>query len=231
MSGARDEAKVVPFGNPRAAERPRDVGQAAAGATRMRMEQSEPDDREALARAARGDDAAVRLLYRRYVDRVYRHVARMLGPDDGDIEDVVQQVFLAALDGAGRFDGRSSVSTWLLGIASRRALDEARARARRERWSRITERIGVGRPAGRPDVQHGAAYEAHSALTQIKPEQRHVFVLHDVEGHTLAEIREMTGTGISTLHARLQAARRRLKRIARSELTEGSQGEEDGSVA
>ncbi len=167
-------------------------------------------EREQLLLAAKGDEAAVRALHRAHVDRVHRHVARIVGHHDSEVEDVVQQVFLAALDGAERFNGRSSVGTWLLGIATRRALDHARARARRARWRRIGERVGLGRPAVRPDVRHRALDMAQQALARLDLNQRTVFVLHEVEGHTLAEIREMTGTGISTLHARLKAARKKL---------------------
>lgn len=163
-----------------------------------------------LQAAGAGDDAAVRRLYRTYVDRVHRHVSRVLGPHDPDVEDVVQQVFLAALAGADRFAGRSQLSTWLLGIASRRALDEARSRWRRHRWQKVTESVGLGRPESRPDERHAAIDEANAALAELHPDQRTVFILHDVEGHTFAEIREMTGVGISTLHARLKAAKRKL---------------------
>jgi RNA polymerase sigma-70 factor, ECF subfamily len=155
----------------------------------------------------------MRTLYRQHVGRVHRHVARILGRHDPDVEDVVQKVFVAALQGASHFDGRSAVSTWILGIATRRALDEARNRWRRGRFSRLAERVGMGRPSARPDTQHSAVAEAEAALAHLKPAQRTVFVLHDVEGHTLEEIREMTGTAISTLHARLQKARGVLKRI------------------
>ena len=47
-------------------------------------------------------------------------------------------------------------------------------------------------------------------LAELTPEQRTVFVLHQVEGYTFKEISEMTGVGISTLHARLKAARKRI---------------------
>jgi RNA polymerase sigma-70 factor (ECF subfamily) len=179
------------------------------------MAQTAPADeeRELLARAARGEEAAVRALYRAHVTRVHRHVARILGPADPDVEDVVQKVFLAALDGAAAFDGRSRVSTWILGIATRRALDEARSRWRRSRWSRLGERVGLGRAAIRPDVRHETVARAERALGELHPDQRTVFVLHEVEGHTLAEIREMTGVGISTLHARLKAAKKRLAAV------------------
>ena len=163
-----------------------------------------------LREAAAGDERAVRELYREHVERVHRCVARILGPADPDVEDVVQQTFLAALDGAGGFDGRSKVSTWIVGIATRRALDAARARHRRRRWGKITEWVGLGRPASSPDARHDALSQAEAALAALNPDQRTVFVLKEVEGYTFQEIADMTGTGISTLHARLKAARRRI---------------------
>jgi len=168
------------------------------------------DDASVLRDAAAGDERAVRALYRDHVDRVHRCVARILGPRDPDVEDVVQQVFLAALDGARSFDGRSRVSTWIVGIATRRALDAARSRWRRRRWAKITEWVGLGRPEAPPDAHLDALDVAELALAALTPEQRTVFVLHSVEGYTFKEIQEMTGTGISTLHARLKAARARL---------------------
>src|SRR5688500_9264816 len=109
------------------------------------------DDRELLRRAGRRDEAAVRSLYREHVGRIHRCVSRILGSNDADVEDVVQQTFLAAIDGADRFDGRSSVGTWLVGIASRRALDQARERWRRARWRKVTVAVGLGRAEAQPD--------------------------------------------------------------------------------
>ena len=137
------------------------------------------------------------------IARVHRCVARILGANDGDLEDVTQQVFLAALASADRFGGRSKVSTWLVGIATRKALDAARSRARRARWSKVTEWVGLGRPAGPPDARHDSRSAAEAALAALTIEQRTVFVLHEVEGYTFQEISDMTSTGISTLHARL----------------------------
>jgi len=173
----------------------------------------EPDhieELDELLRAADGDEAAVRALFRRHSGRIYRTAARVLGSHYSDLEDVVQQVFLAALKGAHGFHGRSSVGTWLVGIAVRRALDEGRSRTRRNRWSRVSDVVGLGRGASRPDEHTAHRNQAEAALALLNPDQRTVFVLHEVEGHTLKEIGEMTGTGISTLHARLKAARRRL---------------------
>ena len=66
------------------------------------------------------------------------------------------------------------------------------------------------RIAGGTLVLTGIGHLATELLAPKTPEQRTVFVLHEVEGHTLAEVSAMTGTGISTLHARLVAGRKRL---------------------
>jgi RNA polymerase sigma-70 factor (ECF subfamily) len=170
-------------------------------------------ERELLGRAASGDEAAVRELFRTHVTRLHRQAARILGGDDPDVEDVVQQAFLAALDGAAKFDGRSSLSTWLFGITTRRALDAARARWRRQRWSRLAESVGLGGSSLPPDHGYELRADCEGMLSKLAPEQRLVFVLHDVEGYTFAEISGMTGIGISSLHGRLMAARKRLERM------------------
>lgn len=169
----------------------------------------EESDSDLLRRASRRDEAAVRAFYREHVDRVFRTVARILGPSDSDVDDVVQHVFLAALEGAKNFDGRSKVSTWLVGIATRRALDAARARYRRDRWRKLGRAVGVRSETSEPlslDL-------AERALADLQPEHRAVFVLHEVEGYTLREIEEMTKVRTSTLHARLVAAKRRLDAV------------------
>ncbi|MGE0790633.1 MAG: RNA polymerase sigma factor [Sandaracinaceae bacterium] len=194
------------------------------------LEGGQSAPRALLDRAADGDEAAVRELYREHVDRIYRCAARILGPYDADVEDVVQQTFLGALEGAGSFDGRSKVSTWLVGIASKKALDAVRARSRRGRWSKITELVGLGRHAPAPDARHDSLSEAQRALRELSVEQRTVFVLHEVEGYTLKEIQEMTDTGISTLHARLKSARKRIDEHLRANAEEhGARTSEPGA--
>jgi len=192
------------------------------------------EDRELLARAARGDEAAVRRLYRSHIGKLQRHAARILGATDPDVEDVVQQAFLAALDGASKFDGRSSVQTWLFGIVTRRALDAARARFRRRRFSRLLSSIGLGgsdQPA--PDHAYQAATEVERMLASLTPLQRVVFVMHDIEGYTFAEISGLTDVGISTLHGRLLAARKSIdstvaERVQADEVAGARRGKRSG---
>ena len=222
--GAREPLGNDPVGNRGPSRRhppvPQDTARLRVVSADSEMESApsaEAREQELLRRAGAGDERATRELYRAHVDAVFRHVARILGAHDPDLEDVVQKVFLAALDGAAGFRGRSRVRTWLLGIASRRALDAARKRWRRQRWQRLGERVGLGRPAEAPDERLGHLGEAERLLQRLTPDQRIVFVLKEVEGHTLKEIAEITETGISTLHARLKAARKRLDAALREE--------------
>lgn len=184
-----------------------------AGVHALPMELRNVDeDLEVLRRAAAGEHQAALELFRAHGPRVHRTASRILGRDDAEVDDVVQQTFLAAFDGASGFDARSSVPTWLVGIATRRALDAARRGARRNRWAKLGSFLGLPGIAAppTPDGAHEHRSLVERALAQLTLEQRAVFVLSAVEGHTLEEIRTMTGTGISTLHARLTAARKRL---------------------
>ena len=177
------------------------------------------EDRVLLERAAAGEEQAVRALYRTHVAKLQRQAARVLGANDPDVDDVVQQAFLAALDGASRFDGRSSVQTWLFGIVTRRALDAARARYRRQKFTRFVSSLGFHSDVGpAPDTAYHAGVEAERLLESLPPLQRTVFVLHDVEGYTFAEISGLIDVGISTLHGRLIAARKRLDALSAGEM-------------
>ena len=78
-------------------------------------------DLDLVARVAKGDRAAVRLLFMRHHARVYRFVARQTG-SDSMADDIANEVFLELWRQAPRFEARSEVSTWLLGIARFKAL-------------------------------------------------------------------------------------------------------------
>ena len=82
---------------------------------------AQQSDRELVERVAKGDRAAVRLLFMRHHARVYRFAARQTG-SDMMADDIANEVFLELWRQAPAFEGRSEVSTWLLGIARFKAL-------------------------------------------------------------------------------------------------------------
>jgi len=82
--------------------------------------QSTPDE-VLIGRIANGDRLAMQVLYARYHVRVFRFVVRLVR-DEATAEDVISEVFLDVWRQAGRFEARSTVSTWLLAIARFKAV-------------------------------------------------------------------------------------------------------------
>src|SRR6516165_4924107 len=82
--------------------------------------QSTPDE-VLLGRIANGDRLAMQVLYARYHVRAFRFVVRLVR-DEATAEDVISEVFLDVWRQAGRFEARSTVSTWLLAIARFKAV-------------------------------------------------------------------------------------------------------------
>ena len=80
-----------------------------------------------IARIAGGDRLAMQVLFARHHVRVFRFVLR-LTRNEATAEDLISEVFLDVWRQAGKFEGRSAVSTWLLGIARFKALSALRKR-------------------------------------------------------------------------------------------------------
>src|SRR6201993_5182224 len=84
-------------------------------------------DEVLIGRIASGDRLAMQVLFARHHVRVYRFVLRLVR-DESTAEDLISEVFLDVWRQAGRFEGRSAVSTWLLAIARFKALSALRRR-------------------------------------------------------------------------------------------------------
>src|SRR5690606_1330018 len=113
-------------------------------------------------RIARGDEAALESLYRAWYPRLCRFVLRIVR-DPGLVEEVINDVFLVIWRSAASFRGDSHASTWILGIAYRRALKRAC-----QRWPA---------PAGLaddldPEEVPSRHLELEGCLAQLNPEQR-----------------------------------------------------------
>src|SRR5215831_18523264 len=84
-------------------------------------------DEVLIGRIAGGDRLAMQVLYARHHVRVFRFVVRLVR-DESTAEDLIGEVFLDVWRQAGRFEGRSAVSTWLLAITRFKALSALRRR-------------------------------------------------------------------------------------------------------
>lgn len=165
---------------------------------------------QALARFSAGEAAAFEEIVFATTDRLYRLAARLTG-DAHEAEDALQEGFIRAYDAVrtGRFDGRSSVETWLYRIIANAALDSVRARKRRER---ATPDAPAPRDDGARKMDASVALtEMAEWLEELPAEQRAALVLKELEGLSAARVAEVLGISEGAVEQRLVRARATLR--------------------
>ena len=172
-----------------------------------------PSPDEALwTRVQQGVPGADAELVHRHQDCVVRFVSRMLGPRDPGVDDIVQLTFITALAEPTRFDGRSSLRAWLLGIAHNKTRMTLRSRARRQRVLTLWGRLRSGAVASAPCAERmQAGARIQQALASLEPNHRAVFLLTEVDGFTAAEAAEVVGAPPGTVRRWRVEARQRLQ--------------------
>jgi RNA polymerase sigma factor (sigma-70 family) len=173
----------------------------------MRIGGERSDRALAQAIAERGDERAFRELYRRHTPRLYAFVLRVIGGDEADAEDVVQETWLRAVRGLSGFRWDAQFGTWLIGIGFNRARDQLRRRGARLEVAAGDEQADGVTP--RPPLEAGIDLER--AIAALPPGYRSVLLLHDVEGFTHQEIGERLGIAPGTSKSQLSGARRALR--------------------
>ena len=157
-----------------------------------------------------------RALYDEHVGFVFRTLNRF-GVPERMLPDAVQEVFTVAFRSLDRFEGRSTMRTWLFGIARRIASDLRRsAPARHEVLDEHETTRDVADSKSDLAVwgERNEALARAEAIVQALPDdQRLVFALFEIEEWTGAEIAEATDVPIATVHSRLRLAREGVKRL------------------
>ena len=163
------------------------------------------DADQVVARARRGDQAAIEALYRAYEAPVY-NIARRICRTVEDAEDVAQETFLEVARSIRKYRGEGSLWGWIRAIAASKSL----MRLRRNRYRETDELHENVTPQRRDDGLLRMDLEA--ALERLPNVSRAVVWLHDVEGYTHAEIGEMMGKTTSFSKSQLARAHERLRR-------------------
>jgi RNA polymerase sigma-70 factor (ECF subfamily) len=183
---------------------------AAALAFRPGSAGTDVDDQEDLRRLAAGDGDAAARLYDRHARAVYSLALRIVN-DEGDAEDVVQEVFAQAWRQAARYDAsRGVVAAWLLMMARSRAIDKLRsARARPDSRGvddprAIDDMPAVVRDAPSRIIDAENARLAQRALAELPLLQRLVIELAYYEGLTQREIADRLEQPLGTVKSRLR---------------------------
>jgi RNA polymerase sigma-70 factor (ECF subfamily) len=174
--------------------------------TQNQRETGEADDRTdraLVARTANGDESAFRLLYERLAERVFRYAFSLLH-NRHLAEEVAQETMVVVWRQAGKFEGRSKVSTWVFGIARFRALDLLR---KEQRGARVPEPT-LAEPDPAPAIHDRE--RALGAIKTLPEEQREVVFLTFYEGLSYSEIAGMLGIPEGTVKSRMYYARRAL---------------------
>ena len=174
------------------------------------------DEAALLAALRAGDKAAFAELVAAYSARIYNVALKLLG-DPIEAEDALQETFLSAYRAIDRFEGRSSLGTWLYRIATNASL--MRLRKRREAlsldepveledgasvsrqlvdWSHVPEDVLLG-------VEARQAMDA--AIAALPDTLRATFVLRDIESLSGAETAEVLGISLAAMKSRLHRAR------------------------
>jgi RNA polymerase sigma-70 factor (ECF subfamily) len=167
-------------------------------------------DQALVQRTAAGDREAFAALYRRHQGAVYRF-ARLMTGSSSAAEDIVQEVFLALMKDAARYDaGRAALTTYLFGVTRR----VSRRRLLRE--SRFVE-IDVSHGAADLAPNASEALERRDALQRLRDailslpsRYREVVILCDLEGVTYEAAAASIGCAIGTIRSRLHRARQLL---------------------
>jgi RNA polymerase sigma-70 factor (ECF subfamily) len=163
-----------------------------------------PDDAE----AEHSDRLEIDEAFRLYAPYVARIGYRLLGRDS-DIDDLVQDVFLAAHRGLRHLRQPEAIKGWLATVAVRKA---RRRLKRRRLWSMVgigtesAESVDIADPAATPE-QRALVAQVYRFLDRLPVEQRIAWSLRFVEGQTLERVAELCGCSLATAKRRIKAAR------------------------
>ena len=176
-----------------------------------RAASSELSDEALLAACGVGDTAALGALFDRHHEAVYRLVSRLLRGDASEIDDLVQQTFLAVWHSAKKFSGRGEVRSYLFGIAANTVRHHIRGNVRRR--AALAD-VPPPPDVRTPDAAAARAQQVHRlavALERLPDDLRVVYVMCDLEEVPGVEAARALGLRAGTLWRRLHDARRALR--------------------
>jgi RNA polymerase sigma-70 factor (ECF subfamily) len=170
-------------------------------------------DQTLLLSIAAGDKNAMRVLFARHNVRLFRFLVRLVG-NEATAEDLVNEVFIEVWRHAGRFEGRSQVSTWILAIARHKTLS---ALHRRPTVTFDDELLieGIEDQADNPEVaaqKNERTRVLHDCLKQLSPAHREIIDLVYYHERSIEDVAKIVGAPQNTVKTRMFYARKRLRR-------------------
>ncbi|RDE24543.1 RNA polymerase subunit sigma [Motiliproteus coralliicola] len=162
-------------------------------------------------RIGQGDKAALQLLYQRYASRIFRFVIRMI-KDEAKAEELVNDVMMEIWKSAASFEGRSSPSTWILGIARFRTLNAVRGKKLDTvELSQAPEAVDEGEDASTGKSQEQLRALMRQSIARLSDEHREVVELTFFHDCSYKEIAEILQCPENTVKTRMYHAKAKLK--------------------
>jgi RNA polymerase sigma-70 factor (ECF subfamily) len=169
-----------------------------------------------IGRIASGDRLAMQVLFARYHVRVYRFVLRLVR-DESVAEDLISDVFLDVWRQAGRFEQRSTVSTWLLAIARFKALSALRRKPSESLDEEAAEAIED--PSDDPEVtvaKKNRSEIIRKCLGGLSAEHREIVDLVYYHDKSVEEVAQIVGIPENTVKTRMFYARKKLAELLKA---------------
>lgn len=183
-------------------------------------------DEELVSRFQKGDVSAFSELFRRHQPSVSRLVSRMLGVGafgrtaTVELEDLVQDVFIQVYRSLDSFRGQARLGTWIYRIAINVVLMHRRSTRSRPVIAPAEVPSSAVHPGPAPDeefIRRKNVAALYQQLERLSEKKRTVFILHEIEGLSPAEIAKAVGAPVLTVRTRLFYARRELIEAFRSD--------------
>jgi RNA polymerase sigma-70 factor (ECF subfamily) len=174
-------------------------------------------DEVLVGRIANGDRLAMQVLYARHHVRMFRFVVRLVR-DASMAEDLISEVFLDVWRQAGRFEGRSSASTWMLAIARFKALSALRRRPDEEfdEDSAAAIEDESDNPETTLEKKDKSAL-IRGCLAGLSAQHREIVDLVYYHDKSVEEVAEIVGIPENTVKTRMFYARKRLAELLKAE--------------
>ncbi len=173
------------------------------------------DDAALVRTAQAGKHDAILLVWDRYASLVRGVLRRSLGPQ-GDVEDLVQEVFIGFHRNVGNLRDPSALSGFLVSIASRLAISEIRKRKVRS-FLRLTDDGELPERAAVSDDGPEALGRLYALLDTCSATDRMAFVLRYIEGLELEEVASALGVSLATAKRRIAGVNARIVTLAKKD--------------
>ncbi len=172
-----------------------------------------PTDRNLIKAALSGDDEAFTELVRRYKRKIFSIVAKFARNED-ELDDVCQEIFVKMYQGLGKYRGDAPLEHWLSKLAVNACYDMLRKRQRyADHVPLETVEFSLSSPNSEESQNRESWDMLRHAMTRLRPDDRLVITLLNLEEKSVHEVSYLTGWSESKVKVRAFRARKELKKL------------------